>query len=108
MEKDVYGGGYVPRLLLTVGFFLVAESLTYTALALGEPQSHVDLLDFAFVFCGAVIISVVGIVEARRERPDSVGPHSLATIVVAILLGVVLGVTAGIVAYWYLNLHLSS
>jgi hypothetical protein len=34
MQKDVYGGGYVPRLLLTVGFFLISESLTYVALSM--------------------------------------------------------------------------
>jgi hypothetical protein len=105
MERDVYGGGYVPRLLLTVGFFLISESLTYTAVALRAPKARVDLLDFAFVFCGAVIIAVVGVIEARRERPDSIGPHSVGTIVGAILLGVVLGVSGGLVAFWFLNLQ---
>jgi hypothetical protein len=102
-QKDVYGGGYVPRLLLTVGFFLGAESLTFVALGMRTPSTHVDVLDFAFVFATAVIIAIVGIIEARRERPDSVGPHSMGTIVGAILLGVVLGVCAGFVAFWVGN-----
>ena len=101
--KDVYGGGYVPRLLLTVGFFLGAESLTFAALGIRTPATHVDLVDFGFVFATAVIIAVVGIIEALRERPDSVGPHSTGTIVGAILLGVVLGVTAEFIAFWVSN-----
>jgi hypothetical protein len=105
MQKDVYGGGYVPRLLLTVGFFLISESLTYVALSMRSPDVHVDFLDFAFVFVSAVIIAAVGVVEARRVRPDSIGPHSMGTIVAAILLGVVLGVCGGFVAYWVLNLR---
>jgi hypothetical protein len=44
------------------------------------------------VFATAAIIAIIGFIEARRERPDSIGPHSTGTIVAAILLGVVLGV----------------
>ncbi len=105
MQKDAYGGGYVPRLLLTVGFFLISESLTYVALSLRSAYLHVDYLDFAFVFVSAVIIAMVGFAEARRDRPDSIGPHSTGTIVGAILLGVVLGVSGGLVAWWLLNLR---
>jgi hypothetical protein len=103
MSRDVYGGGYVPRLLLTVGFFLASESLTFVALGMRTPGTRVDFLDFAFVFLTAVVITVIGIVEARRERPDSVGPHSMGTVVGAILLGFVLGVCAGFVAFWVGN-----
>ena len=104
MSKDVYGGGYVPRLLLTVGFFLIAESLTFVGIGLLTPGTRIDFWDFAFVFGSAVLISVVGFIEARRERPDSIGPHSIGTIFVAILLGIVLGVFAGVVAFWAGNL----
>jgi len=107
MSKDVYGGGYVPRLLLTVGFFLASESLTFVALGMRTPGTHVDFLDFAFVFATAAIITIVGIVEARRDRPDAVGPHSMGTIVGAILLGFVLGVCAGFVAFWVGNLAIT-
>lgn len=102
-EKDVYGGGWVPRLLLTVGFFLGAESLTFIALGVRTPYTHVDFADFAFVFATAAVIAVVGIIEARRERPDSAGPHSAATIAAAIFLGVALGVCAGFIAFWIGN-----
>lgn len=98
MQRDVYGGGYVPRLLLTVGFFLIAESLTYSILVSRPHAARIDWLDFAFVFGAALIIAVVGIVEARRERPDSVGPHSFGTIVGAIVVGLVLGVAGGFAA----------
>jgi hypothetical protein len=104
VSRDVYGGGYVPRLLLTVGFFLIGESLTYIGLAL-RANIRVDFVDFAFVFGSAVIIAIVGFAEARRDRPDSVGPHSMGTILGAILLGVVLGICGGFVAYWFLNLQ---
>ena len=102
-ERDVYGGGWVPRLLLTVGFFLGAESLTFVALGIQTPYTHVDFVDFGFVFATATIIAIVGLIEARRDRPDSAGPHSTATIAAAILLGVVLGVCAGVVAFWVGN-----
>lgn len=105
MSRDVYGGGYVPRLLLTVGFFLIGESLTYVALSLRSPNLQVDFVDFAFVFVSAVIIAIVGFAEARRVRPDSVGPHSMGTIVGAILSGMSLGVSGGFAAYWILNLR---
>jgi len=104
MSRDVYGGGYVPRLLLTVGFFLIGESLTFVALGLRTAGTRIDFLDFAFVFGSAVIIATVGFAEARRDRPDSIGPHSMGTIVGAILLGVVLGICAGFVAFWVGNL----
>jgi hypothetical protein len=107
MSKDIYGGGYVPRLLLMVGFFLITESVTFVCLGLRTPGTHIDFLDFAFVLGSAILISVVGFVEARRDRPDSIGPHSTGTIAGAIMVGIVLGVCAGLVAFWAGNLAVS-
>ena len=104
MSKDVYGGGYVPRILLMVGFFLAAESLTFVCLGLRTPGTRIDFLDFAFVFGSATLISILGFVEATRERPDSIGPHSTGTIVGAVMVGIVLGICAGLVAFWAGNL----
>jgi hypothetical protein len=91
---DPYSGP-VPALLLSVGFFLLAESLTFTALAL---NSHgvfrVDFIDFAFVLAGALFVTTIGVMEGRRlhsRRP---------TLYSASVLGVILGIAAGFTAIW--------
>jgi hypothetical protein len=94
METDQYSGP-VPGLLLGVGFFLLAESLTFTTLALRSNGFYrVDFLDFAFVFAGALLVTIIGMLEGRRLRSRPI------VLSVASLTGVVLGVLGGFLAIW--------
>jgi hypothetical protein len=87
--------GPVPALLLGVGLFLLAESLTFTCLALRPAHTFlVDYLDLAFVLAGALGIIVIGALEARRLRSR---PGPLWSMGIA---GAVIGIIAGYVAIW--------
>jgi hypothetical protein len=95
---DPYSGP-VPALLLTVGCFLLAESLTFTALALNSHGIYrVDFIDFAFVFAGALFVTTIGVTEGRRlhSRPPVLYSASL--------LGVILGIAGGFIAIWLFGL----
>lgn len=89
----------MPALFLGAGFFLIAESLTFTILALrSNSYFRVDFLDFAFVFVGAVLVTAVGASEARRlqSRPASVAS--------ACVIGVLVGIASGFLAIWFSSL----
>lgn len=88
--------GPVPPLLLTVGPFMVAEALTFTALALrSSGLFRVDYLDLAFVLAGACVVSVIGALEGRRLRTAT------ARLLGAAIVGVCLGIAAGFGAIWF-------
>ena len=95
IEKDPYSRP-VPEILLAVGLFLLAESVTFTVLA-PRSQGHykVDFLDFGFVLAGAILVTVIGILEGRRlrSRPALLWSSGLA--------GVAAGICGGFVAIWF-------
>jgi hypothetical protein len=94
-DPDAYSGT-VPPLLLTVGFFLIAEAVTFTTLALHSHGAfRVDILDLAFVLAGALAVTVIGLLEGRRLRSGA------ARLFAAALLGVCIGIAAGFGAIWF-------